>query len=262
MFVMGVDIGSTTSKAVIMDDNKAMISKSLVPVGTGTRGPNEVFQSVLREANLDQEQISHIAVTGYGRTHFEKSDRVVSEVSCHAKGIHYLLPEVRTLIDIGGQDVKAIKLDSDGRLENFLMNDKCAAGTGRFLDVMARVLDLNVDDLGRISATAQTAVAISSTCAVFAESEVISRLASNEKLENIVAGIHRSVAKKVVNLALRIGISPEVALSGGVSKNQGVVKALEDELNMPIRTHQDGQLAGAIGAALFALDDIKNTDTK
>lgn len=258
MLTMGVDIGSTTSKAVIMEDGTRVIAKSLIPVGTGTRGPREVLDSVLSQTDLRLERIDRTVATGYGRTHFEAADRQVSEVSCHGKGVHFLLPQARTVVDIGGQDAKAILLDENGMLSNFMMNDKCAAGTGRFLEVMARVLDMRIEDMGALAEQADHAVSISSTCAVFAESEVISRLADNERVENILAGIHRSVAKKVVSQILRIGVAPAVAMSGGVAQNRGVVAALSEELHMPVLVPEDCQLAGAIGAALFAWEDKKH----
>lgn len=258
MLTMGVDIGSTTSKAAILEDGQRIIAKSIVPVGTGTRGPGEVLHSVLSLAGLQQQDIARTVATGYGRLHFNTADRQVSEVSCHGKGVHFLVPGARTVVDIGGQDAKAILLDENGMLSNFMMNDKCAAGTGRFLEVMARVLDIRIQDMGDLAAQADEAVSISSTCAVFAESEVISRLSANERPENILAGIHRSVAKKVVSQVLRIGVIPNVAMSGGVAKNRGVVEALSEELHMPIQVPEDCQLAGAIGAALFAWEDIKH----
>ena len=256
MLVMGVDIGSTASKAVIMEDGIKVIAKSVVPVGTGTRGPRAVLEEVLKQAGVGLEQIRRTVATGYGRMTFEEADRQVSEVSCHGRGVHFLVPDARTVVDIGGQDAKAILLDENGMLSNFMMNDKCAAGTGRFLEVMARVLDIRVEDMGTLAEQANHAVSISSTCAVFAESEVISRLAGNERPENILAGIHRSVAKKVVSQVLRIGVVPTVAMSGGVAKNQGVVKALSQELGQPVVVPEDCQLAGAIGAALFAWSDL------
>lgn len=257
MLTMGVDIGSTTSKAVILEDGARIIAKSIIPVGTGTRGPREVLDSVLKLAGAGLDQIARTVATGYGRMHFDLAARQVSEVSCHGKGVHFLVPEARTVVDIGGQDAKAILLDENGRLSNFMMNDKCAAGTGRFLEVMARVLDIRIEDMGELAQKADDVVSISSTCAVFAESEVISRLAANERPENILAGIHRSVAKKVVSQVMRIGVVPAVAMSGGVARNRGVVAALSEELHLPIQVPEDCQLAGAIGAALFAWEDMK-----
>jgi predicted CoA-substrate-specific enzyme activase len=195
-------------------------------------------------------------VTGYGRFTFDDTDSQKSELSCHAKGVYRLFPSVRTIIDIGGQDIKVLRLNARGLLENFVMNDKCAAGTGKFLDVMAGILDVQTADLGTIGAGATSEVSISNTCTVFAESEVISKLSSNVRIEDLVAGIHRSVAKRVAALAHRNGIVKDVAMSGGVALNQGVVSALGQELKTEILVHEDCQLTGALGAALFAWEEL------
>ena len=219
-------------------------------------GSQQVYHSALQAAGLSRDDLDYTVVTGYGRMKFEQADEQVSELSCHAKGVHYLLPTARSVIDIGGQDAKALQISSAGRLMNFVMNDKCAAGTGRFLEVMSRVLDVQISEMGDLSEKSAREVSISSTCTVFAESEVISQLSSNEKVEDIVAGIHRSVAKRVAGMALRIGCEPDVAMSGGVALNRGIVSAMEKELNTPILVHPDCQLAGAIGAALLAWEKI------
>ena len=257
MLTLGIDIGSTASKAVIMRDGKDIITESVVSVGTGTRGPKEVFQNVLNQAYVTVDQIDRILATGYGRMGFEQAAREVSEISCHARGVHYLVTTAGTIIDIGGQDAKAIRVNSNGSLDDFIMNDKCAAGTGRFLEVMSRVLDIRVEDMGEVSSHSTKELSISSTCAVFAESEVISRMSNNETVEDIAAGIHRSVAKKTASLVTRMGpIRKDVVMSGGVAQNSGVVKALENILNCNIIVPDKCQLAGAIGAALIAYDDL------
>ena len=257
MLTLGIDIGSTASKAVIMRDGKDIITESVVSVGTGTRGPKEVFQNVLNQAYVTVDQIDRILATGYGRMGFEQAAREVSEISCHARGVHYLVPTAGTIIDIGGQDAKAIRVNSNGSLDDFIMNDKCAAGTGRFLEVMSRVLDIRVEDMGEVSSHSTKELSISSTCAVFAESEVISRMSNNETVEDIAAGIHRSVAKKTASLVTLMGpIRKDVVMSGGVAQNSGVVKALENILNCNIIVPDKCQLAGAIGAALIAYDDL------
>ena len=258
MLTMGVDIGSTSSKAVILRDGAELVAKCLVPLGTGTKGPRAVYEQVLALSGLPQAraQVDMLIATGYGRQAFDGADKQLSEVSCHAKGMFFLDPEVRTLIDIGGQDVKAMQLGDHGQLENFFMNDKCAAGTGRFLEVMARVLDVEVEQLGEIAGRSTQEVAISNTCTVFAESEVISKLSDNVPIPDILAGVHRSVAKRVASLARRVGIRPVVAMSGGVALNQGIISALERELDVPIYVPHDCQLAGAIGAAVFAWESL------
>lgn len=262
MYTMGIDIGSASSKAVILKDGEEVVAKLVVSLGTGTTGSEQVYNAVLEEAGISQKDLAYTVVTGYGRMKFPYADTQVSELSCHAVGIHYLLPAARTVIDIGGQDAKALQVSSSGRLMNFVMNDKCAAGTGRFLEVMSRVLDIPITEMGAISARSTQEVSISSTCTVFAESEVISQLSNNEKIEDIVAGIHRSVAKRVAGMALRIGCEPEVAMSGGVALNSGIVSAMEKELGTSIMVHPDCQLAGAFGAALLAWEKISEKERK
>ncbi len=255
MLSMGIDIGSTACKAVIMKGGREIVAKAVVPLGTGTSGAQRVFENALEGAGLKKEDIGGLLVTGYGRFTFKETDNQKSELSCHAKGVKFLLPTARTIIDIGGQDIKVLRLNAKGHMENFVMNDKCAAGTGKFLDVMATILNVKTTELGALSEKATGEVNISNTCTVFAESEVISKLSSDVKLEDLVAGIHRSVAKRVASLAMRNGIVPDVAMSGGVALNSGVVKILEDELKTKILVHDDCQLAGAIGAALFAYEE-------
>lgn len=254
MYTMGIDIGSAASKAVILLDGKTVVAKLTVPLGTGTSGPQQVYDGVFAASGLVRGDIARIVVTGYGRMNCPFSEEQLSELSCHARGVHFLLPTVRTVIDIGGQDAKALRLGPGGELLNFVMNDKCAAGTGRFLDVMSKVLDLPLGDMGPLSLRATAPVQISNTCTVFAESEVISQLSSHVAVENIAAGIHRSVAKRVAGMTLRLGRMPDVAMSGGVALNVGVVAAMGEELNSPVLVHPDCQLAGALGAALVAWD--------
>ena len=257
MYTLGIDIGSTSSKAVILKDGSEIAAKCVVSLGTGTAGPTQAYETVFSQAGLQPEDIGYSIVTGYGRMKYDKADEQLSELSCHAMGVHFLQPQVRTVIDIGGQDAKALQVGRNGRLQNFVMNDKCAAGTGRFLEVMAKILDVDISDMGRISLDSTKEVSISSTCTVFAESEVISQLSENEPIPDIVAGIHRSVAKRVAGMALRIGCEPEIAMSGGVALNGGVVREMEKELGMKVHVHPDCQLAGAIGAALYAWEKIK-----
>lgn len=256
MYVLGIDIGSTASKAVVLTDGMKIFSKAVVSHGTGTIGPNQVYEKVLSQNNLTKDDISRILVTGYGRFSFDDADSQKSEISCHAKGITFISSEVRTIIDIGGQDVKVIRLNDKGMILNFVMNDKCAAGTGRFLDNMAKILNVETSQLSDISEGAKEVVNISSTCTVFAESEVISKLANNTRVEDLVAGIHKSVVKRVASLAYRNGIVKEVAMSGGVALNKGLVKSLSEEIKMDIIVHEDCQFAGALGAALFALEEL------
>ena len=254
IYTLGIDIGSTASKCVMLADGKDIVAKSLISVGAGTSGPQRAIDEVLSAAGKKREDMAYVLATGYGRNSLmDYADKQMSELSCHAKGAHFLFPEVHTVIDIGGQDVKVLEIEN-GVMTNFAMNDKCAAGTGRFLDVMARVLEVDVKDLGRLGAMSTKYVGISSTCTVFAESEVISQLAMGTDKCDIINGIHRSVAGRVAGLAHRIGVRDQVVMTGGVAQNQGVVKALQDELGHEIHTSPLTQYNGALGAALFAFD--------
>ena len=243
IYTLGIDIGSTASKCVMLADGKEIVSKSLVSVGAGTSGPQRAIAQVLEGAGKTKEDMSFILATGYGRNSMlELADQQMSELSCHAKGASFTFPDVNTVIDIGGEDV----------MTNFVMNDKCAAGTGRFLDVMARVLEVKVEDLGTLGAQSTKNVEISSTCTVFAESEVISQLSQDTDKRDIINGIHHSVASRVAGLAHRVGVRDQVVMTGGVAQNTGVVKALEEELGHIIYTSPLTQYNGALGAALFA----------
>ncbi|KOM97872.1 2-hydroxyglutaryl-CoA dehydratase [Clostridium botulinum] len=257
MYTMGLDIGSTTSKGVITKDGKEIVASVLVPIGTGTSGPLKLIKELKEKSNLTEKDIEKTVVTGYGRIQYKDADKQISELSCHAKGVAFLIPGARTIIDIGGQDAKAMKLNDKGKLINFIMNDKCAAGTGRFLDVMAGVLETDVSKLGEISEKSTKEVSISSTCTVFAESEVISHLSANAKKEDIVAGIHTSVVRRVSTLAMRVGIEDQVVMVGGVARNKGIVKAMEKELGHDIKVPELAQLTGALGAAIYAFEETK-----
>lgn len=262
IYTMGVDIGSTASKCVILEDGKKIIAKSVIDVGAGTSGPSRAINEVLSSSKLNKEDISFIMATGYGRNALEEADFQMSELSCHARGAYFLFPNVHTIIDIGGQDAKALKIGEGGMLENFVMNDKCAAGTGRFLDVIARVLEVDVNDLEELDAKSTKDVAISSTCTVFAESEVISQLATGTKIEDIVKGIHFAIASRVGSLAKRVGLKDDVVMTGGVALNKGMVRALEKNLGHKIHTSPMCQLNGALGAALFGYQRYKAMQRK
>ena len=248
---LGMDVGSTTSKCLILRGGTEIVASALVTAGTGTSGPRRALEEALSGAGLRREDLCSVTATGYGRGTFPGADHTVSELSCHALGAHALDPEARTVIDVGGQDAKVLRLSPEGKLTGFLMNDKCAAGTGRFLEVMARVLELEVSDLAETDEGAAGIVPISSTCTVFAESEVISRLASGVDLRDLVKGIHASVAVRTASLARRLGVTAPLCMTGGVARNAGVVRALEKELGMPVRVPPMAQLAGALGAAIY-----------
>lgn len=251
IYTMGIDVGSTSSKCVILRDGQEIVCKSLVASGTGTSGPDRAVAELLEKSGLKKEDMSYILATGYGRNSIDWVDQQMSELSCHARGAYHLFPEVHTVIDIGGQDVKVLQIEN-GAMINFQMNDKCAAGTGRFLDVMARVLEVNVSDLAELGAKSTKKIGISSTCTVFAESEVISQLAQGSDKCDIINGIHHSIANRVAGLTHRVGVRDQLVMTGGVAQNSGVVKALEEELGHTIFTSSITQYVGALGASLFA----------
>ena len=252
IYTLGIDIGSTASKCVMLADGKEIVAKSLISVGAGTSGPQRAISEVLEQAGKSKDEMAFVLATGYGRNSLEEiADAQMSELSCHAKGATFLFPQVHTVVDIGGQDVKILQVEN-GVMTNFVMNDKCAAGTGRFLDVMARVLEVKVQDLGMLGAQSTKQVEISSTCTVFAESEVISQLSMGTDKRDIINGINRSVASRVAGLAHRVGIRDQVVMTGGVAQNSGVVKALEEALGHEVHISPLTQYNGALGAALFA----------
>ncbi len=253
-YTMGVDIGSITSKCVILKDGQQVLAAAVVNAGTGSDGPQRAVNDALAEAGLTFRDIAYTVATGYGRVIYDAADEEVSEIACHARGAFFQVPGARTIVDIGGQDAKAIRLGPDGRVVNFVMNEKCAAGTGRFLEVMSQALGYTVSELGPLSEKAAEEVAISSTCTVFAESEVISHLAAKKKVEDVVAGIHQSIARRISGLVRRVGLAEKVLITGGVAQNEGVVRALAARLDCDITVPVHTQVNGALGAAVFAFE--------
>ena len=251
MLTLGIDIGSTTSKCVLMEDGSKIIATGLKIGGLGTEGPEEALEELWAQTEYTREDIDRTIVTGYGRNKYEGADGEVSELTCHALGGRFIFPDLRTVIDIGGQDAKIITLGESGRMTNFVMNDKCAAGTGRFLDVMANILRMDIDELDECASHSEKPASISSTCTVFAESEVISQLANGVARPDLVAGICESVASRVGALARRAGVTTRVCMSGGVAKNSAVRHALERNLETEIIFDPMAQYFGAIGAALY-----------
>lgn len=257
MYTLGVDIGSAATKAVILEDGKTIVNQAKVNMGTGTSGIKKTLDALLSDSGLKMEDFACVVATGYGRKWFEYADKEMSELSCHARGVSFLVPGVRTVIDIGGQDAKAVKVSPKGRMSSFIMNDKCAAGTGRFLEVMATVLETTVDQLGELDELSTERFQISSTCTVFAESEVISQLSQGKKREDIARAIHESVAKRTCGLVKRLGVEDMVVMTGGVAQNKGVVKAIREDLKKEIIVPEYPQMMGALGAALFAYEEVK-----
>ena len=252
-YTAGIDSGSTSTDVVILDREGKILSSIILPTGGGAMlSAEKSLEAAVEKAGIRREDIVRIVTTGYGRSYIDSGDDSVTEITCHAKGAHYLNPNVRTVIDIGGQDIKAICIDEQGAVKNFLMNDKCAAGTGRFLEMMARTLGLSLEEMSRIGLDWKEKITISSMCTVFAESEVVSLVAQNKAVPDIVHGLNVSVASKVGALASRVGRQPEFMMTGGVSKNQGVVQALEEKLGQKFYICEEAQICGALGAALFA----------
>lgn len=250
---LGIDVGSVSTDAVLMDRNSEMIAYSIVRSGFDhAKAIQSVTDNICALAGIDYQDIKAIVSTGYGRRAVKNASKLVTEISCHAKGIYYQNKDIRTLIDIGGQDSKIILLGKKGEVKTFIMNDKCAAGTGRFLEVMANAMDVDISLFGQISANARNAQSINNVCTVFAETEVISRIAQGLPKEEIIAGIHKAVAERVLNMAYSIGLETPVALSGGVAKNIGVVKVLCEKIGEKVYIPNNPQIIGAIGAALYA----------
>ena len=252
MIFAGIDIGAITAKAAIIKDNQLIDTHVIFTGYNPLTASQKVFEELLSKVNVSKNEVKTIISTGYGRNSVDFADKALTEIICHGAGAHFLNPEIRGIIDVGGQDSKAILLDNNGKVTNFSMNDKCAAGTGRFLEVMARALELDLDLLGEISLKADAPAKISSICTVFAESEVISMIAKQEKRENIIAGIHESAAARIATLATKIKIQEPVMMTGGVAKNIGMVKALENRLQCNLLVTDSAQENGAIGAAVLA----------
>ncbi|MCP4138427.1 MAG: 2-hydroxyglutaryl-CoA dehydratase [bacterium] len=252
MITAGIDIGSITTKAAILSDGKLVGTKVSFTGYNAKNAGQRIFDELLAEVNMDASSIDKIIATGYGRNSVTFADKALTEIICHGAGAYFQNSHIRSIIDIGGQDSKAILLDANGNVNNFAMNDKCAAGTGRFLEVMARALEVDLDDFGALSLHSDTPSKISSICTVFAESEVISLISKGEIRDDIIAGIHESVAARVTALAKRVGVTAPLMMTGGVAKNIGVVKALEKKLEMPLEVTESAQENGAIGAAVMA----------
>jgi predicted CoA-substrate-specific enzyme activase len=249
VFVAGVDIGSTMTKVVV--HNGTILAAIIGPTGPEhRRTAYKVMLEALAQAKISLDNLTYVVATGYGRLNVPFADKQVTEITCHARGVSSIFPNVRTVIDIGGQDSKGIKI-SNGKVVNFVMNDKCAAGTGRFLEVIAEALGVRVEEMGELSLKSGSIPKISSTCTVFAEQEVISWLTMGTKVEDILAGIHDAIATRVHGMAQRVKIEREVVVTGGCAKNVGLVKALERKIGYSVLVPSEPLLTGAIGAALI-----------
>jgi len=252
LYFAGVDIGSTMTKVVLIDTNDRVLSSIKGPTGPEHRRlANEVMKMALDQAELSLDQISYIIATGYGRLNVPFADRQITELTCHSRGISSLFPNVRTALDIGGQDAKCMKI-KNGKMIDFVMNDKCAAGTGRFLEIIAGTLGIKLEDMGEISLKSNTKVQISNFCTIFAQQEVVSHLSEGEKLEDIISGLHDALSSRVAGLARRLKVEPDVVLTGGVAINSGIVKAMKENLGCELLIPEDPLLTGAFGAAILA----------
>jgi len=256
-YAAGVDVGSTQTKAVIIDESKRILARSLVDTGANvTRAAEHAFQEALQAGDLREEEVEYVVGTGYGRYKVTFGNTQVTEISCHGRGAVHLFPNTRTVLDMGGQDTKAIRVAPTGEIVDFCMNDKCAAGTGRFLGAAASALELNLSELGPTALRGERPVKISTTCTVFAESEVLSWLGKGKKTEDILLGVHQSIAQRSVGLLRRVGIDPEVTFTGGVARNLAMIAALNERLGLTVNVSDESHYIGALGAALFALDHI------
>ena len=257
MYVLGIDSGSTSTNAVIMNRDRQIVAFSVVRTGAKSGvSAQKALEDVLNRASLSREDISWIVSTGYGRVSIPFADENVTEISCHGKGAHYFNPKIRTILDIGGQDSKGIRLSDTGEVKDFVMNDKCAAGTGRFLEMIARTLEVSLDELGAIALTSTEKIEITSMCSVFAESEVISLIANNREKADIANGVCCAIANKAFSLLRRVGMEPEFMMTGGVAKNPGVVRAVEEKIGAKLYICEEPEIVGATGAALYALEKM------
>jgi predicted CoA-substrate-specific enzyme activase len=252
MIVAGVDVGAATAKTAILKDGE-FVSSAIMPTGdVVSQAAEDITKKALTKIGLNMSDLDHVVSTGYGRHMVKFTDKAVSEIICHAKGVNFLIPGARSIIDIGGQDSKVIGMREDGTVSDFAMNDKCAAGTGRFLEVMATVLKADIGEMGPISLTSKKPSTITSTCTIFAESEIVSLRAEAAKREDMIAGLHRAVARRVVIMGKTVGYKDDVVFTGGVAKNSGVRKFIGELLEMKIMLPDEPQIMGALGAALLA----------
>jgi len=255
LFVGGVDVGSTQTKAVVLDPTPAVLGRSLIETGAKlTEAAEEAFALALADAGVERSDIAAVIGTGYGRYRVEFGDAQVTEISCHARGAVFLFPHTTSVLDVGGQDTKAIRVGDQGQVLDFCMNDKCSAGTGRFLGAASQALELPLGELGPLALTARNPVRMTTTCTVFAESEILGWLALGRKVEDILMGVHTAIASRSISLLRRTGIEPEITFTGGVSRNTAMVKLLEELTETPINVSEESHYCGAIGAALYALD--------
>jgi predicted CoA-substrate-specific enzyme activase len=256
-YAAGVDVGSTQTKAVIIDEERQIVSRSLIDTGANVvLAAENAYLEALEKSGVQEEEIEYVVGTGYGRYRVTFGNTQVTEISCHGRGAVHMFPQSKTVLDMGGQDTKAIRVGPAGEIYDFCMNDKCAAGTGRFLGAASSALDIPLDELGPTALRADVPVRISTTCTVFAESEVLSWLGKGKKIEDILLGVHQSIASRSIGLLRRVGIEEELTFTGGVAMNVGMVQVLNQTLGFDVNVSAESHYMGAIGAALFALDNV------
>lgn len=258
-YAAGVDVGSTQTKAVIIDEDLQIVGRALVETGSNvTVAAENAYELALQQGNIHEEEegVGFIVGTGYGRYKVTFGDAQTTEISCHGRGAVHMFPATRTVVDMGGQDTKAIKVSATGEILDFVMNDKCAAGTGRFLGAAASALDLPLDQLGPTALQSNRPVKITTTCTVFADGEILSLIGKGKKVEDVLLGVHHSVVSRSIGLLSRVGIDREVTFTGGVACNVGMVSVLNQELGFDVNVSEDSHYMGALGAALFAMDRI------
>jgi len=260
MIFAGCDVGSLTAKALLMDENENIIAYEIMNVlPNPVRSAEEIMERTLKKAGLSFDDITYCISTGYGREKIPFANNNISEISCHGRGAHWVNPKIRTIIDIGGQDLKAIKVDSRGELVDFVMNDKCAAGTGRFLEGIAKTLNVSLSELGPLALKGKNPISITSQCTIFTQFDVMHLIVEGAEKEDIAAGVAKAMAQRMHKLVRKVGIKKEVAITGGVAKNQGVVKYLQEIIRSEIYQFKeiDPQVMGALGAALFAKEEYE-----
>lgn len=262
MLVAGVDVGSTMTKAALLDENKQIRALAMVDTGANVvRAAERAFRETLAKAGFEDWDVTFTVGTGYGRYRVPFGDLQVTEISCHAKGACFLFPGTHTILDMGGQDTKAIRTNETAEVKDFAMNDKCAAGTGRFLAAAAQVLGLKLEELGSVAGEAKKPLKITNVCTVFVEQEIMMHLARGCAVEDVLAGVHSAIAGRSVALLRRVGLEEEITFTGGVARNPGMVRALEERLKLKLNVAPESQQIGAIGAALFAWERAAHGET-
>jgi len=255
VLVGGVDVGSTQTKAVVMDEEPKIVGRALIDTGARlSEAAQTAFRLAIEDAGASEEDVASVIGTGYGRFRVDFGDTQVTEISCHARGAVFLFPDTRCVLDVGGQDTKAIRVGDAGQVLDFCMNDKCSAGTGRFLGAASQALEIPLGELGPLAMTARDPVTMTTTCTVFAESEILGWLALGRKMEDILKGVHVAIASRSLSLLRRVGIEPEITFTGGVARNVAMVSLIEELTGSPINVGEESHFCGAIGASLYALD--------